>query len=659
MKNLKRVFLIILSLSLLIPSHVSVIAAEGETGLKATFYKLDNPDITLKEENITGTAVVDNINYDNNPMADLLKANTGGAVDYTGIRFTGCITFPEDGEYRFNVKTDDGHVLFVDGQIAATNWKNSNAESTTKYKEYKGGVPYHFQLDYANAAGHANAVVKWQKYGGEAEVVPASAFTQSDKVVVSPELDPITKIYTVADAHLDTMWNWPLEKTVEEYIPKTLNKNFELIEKYPDYKFNFEGAARYELIREYYPEAWEKLKDYIAKGRWFAAGSSWESNDLSVQSSESLFRNLLYGNQYFADMFGNEHRTKDIWQADFFGSSNVVPSVGVHSNLNSTAMKGIKSKDNPFNGATVGTWTGPDGATIAVADTSKTGGYGGNVTSDIRTKYANGIIKTNSMYGFNGLFMYHGTGDTGGSPKEESVKSLQDAIDTNEGNNVQVIAARSDWWANELTPEQWKSLPNIKYDLSNSQDLGVATSISIGKRWNAHNEKLATKAEHASTAAAWVGARAYPIKIFNEAWQRVLLHTFHDDIAGTSTADVKLRSWNDYMISLKQFKSEYESALSGMASAMDTTPAILILTPILLPIVTSFGMDSVHFGVMMVVNLAIGFVTPPIGVNLFVASSLTDVPVMDIAKKAMPMILMFLVALLLITFIPAISLVLL
>ena len=94
--------------------------------------------------------------------------------------------------------------------------------------------------------------------------------------------------------------------------------------------------------------------------------------------------------------------------------------------------------------------------------------------------------------------------------------------------------------------------------------------------------------------------------------------------------------------------------LVGMV--MDTTPAILILTPILLPIVTQVGVDPIHFGIIMVVNLAIGFVTPPIGVNLFVASSLTDVPVMEIAKKAVPMILCFLVALILITFIPQISL---
>lgn len=89
---------------------------------------------------------------------------------------------------------------------------------------------------------------------------------------------------------------------------------------------------------------------------------------------------------------------------------------------------------------------------------------------------------------------------------------------------------------------------------------------------------------------------------------------------------------------------------------MDTTPAILILTPILMPIIQGFGINPIHFGIIMVVNLAVGFVTPPIGVNLFVASSLTDIPVIDIAKKAVPMILCFLFALMLITIFPSISL---
>jgi len=91
---------------------------------------------------------------------------------------------------------------------------------------------------------------------------------------------------------------------------------------------------------------------------------------------------------------------------------------------------------------------------------------------------------------------------------------------------------------------------------------------------------------------------------------------------------------------------------------MDTTPAILILTPILLPIAQAVGVDPIHFGIIMVVNLAIGFVTPPMGVNLFVASSMTDIPIVKIAKAALPFIIGFLIALMFITFVPEISLLL-
>lgn len=88
---------------------------------------------------------------------------------------------------------------------------------------------------------------------------------------------------------------------------------------------------------------------------------------------------------------------------------------------------------------------------------------------------------------------------------------------------------------------------------------------------------------------------------------------------------------------------------------MDGGPAILILAPILVPIVTAVGVDPVHFGIVMISNLAIGFVTPPMGINLFVANSMTGVPVVSIAKKAIPFIIMFLIALMFITFIPQIT----
>ncbi|SFE56849.1 TRAP transporter large permease [Alteribacillus iranensis] len=88
---------------------------------------------------------------------------------------------------------------------------------------------------------------------------------------------------------------------------------------------------------------------------------------------------------------------------------------------------------------------------------------------------------------------------------------------------------------------------------------------------------------------------------------------------------------------------------------IDTISAIVILTPILLPIVTGFGMDPVHFGVILVTNLAIGFVTPPLGINLFVASGTGKVPFEHIAKAIIPILIMMLIALLVITYVPTLS----
>lgn len=92
-----------------------------------------------------------------------------------------------------------------------------------------------------------------------------------------------------------------------------------------------------------------------------------------------------------------------------------------------------------------------------------------------------------------------------------------------------------------------------------------------------------------------------------------------------------------------------------VGALMDTTPAILILAPIFISAVKAFGVSGIHFGVIMIVNLAIGFVTPPIGLNLYVASSMTKLSVPTIAKHAIPFLIAFIIAMLIITYVPEIS----
>ncbi|MGI8650110.1 MAG: TRAP transporter large permease [Rubrobacter sp.] len=89
---------------------------------------------------------------------------------------------------------------------------------------------------------------------------------------------------------------------------------------------------------------------------------------------------------------------------------------------------------------------------------------------------------------------------------------------------------------------------------------------------------------------------------------------------------------------------------------METSSAILILAPIFLPVAIELGVDPIHLGIIIVMNLEIGMVTPPLGLNLFVASGMSGMSVLRVAKAAIPSALVLLLALLIVTYVPEISL---
>ncbi|WP_116654638.1 TRAP transporter large permease [Pelagibacterium sediminicola] len=91
---------------------------------------------------------------------------------------------------------------------------------------------------------------------------------------------------------------------------------------------------------------------------------------------------------------------------------------------------------------------------------------------------------------------------------------------------------------------------------------------------------------------------------------------------------------------------------------LEPVAAIIILTPILLPVTQTLGVDPVHFGVIITCNLAIGFCTPPVGINLFIASSIARVPVEAVVVRVLPFMVAMLISMALVTFVPALSLLL-
>ena len=98
------------------------------------------------------------------------------------------------------------------------------------------------------------------------------------------------------------------------------------------------------------------------------------------------------------------------------------------------------------------------------------------------------------------------------------------------------------------------------------------------------------------------------------------------------------------------------AALFIIGMFIETSAAIIVLAPILAPVAMHFGVDPVHFGLIMVVNLAMGMITPPFGVNLFAACTVARISLDRIVGHLLPFVGVILVCLLVITYVPSLSL---
>ncbi len=381
------------------------------------------------------------------------------------------------------------------------------------------------------------------------------------------EVAPEKTVHAVATAHLDTQWRWTIQTTINEYIPNTLTRNFELFEKYPGYHFSFEGAFRYMLAKEYYPQEYKKLKQYITADRWHVCGSSLDATDTHMPSPESHIRSILLGNGYFKKEFGKS--SKDIFLPDCFGFGYALPSIAVHCGLKGFSTQKLtwgSAYGLPFD---IGMWEGVDGSKVVAA--INPGEYVGDLKEDLSKDEK--ILQTiNNQGAKTGLYMaykYFGTGDTGGAPKESSVAILEKSLHSD--GPVKVVSAPADLLSRQLTEAQKEKLTHYRGELlMTTHGTGCYTSQAAMKRWNRKNELLADAAERAAVSAEWLGVLPYPHEKLNAAWTRFIWHQFHDDITGTSLPEAYPFSWNDEIISLNQFSAVLENSVAAIASMLNT-----------------------------------------------------------------------------------------
>jgi len=437
------------------------------------------------------------------------------------------------------------------------------------------------------------------------------AVAASAQTMQAPDITKTPTLYVVPYAHLDTQWRWEFPQTISEYLLKTMRVNFDLIDKYPHYVFNWTGSNRYRLMKEYFPADYARLKQYVALGRWFPAGSSVEEGDVNLPNAEGLIRQVLYGNTWFRDEFGKA--SEEYMLPDCFGFPASLPSILAHTGVKGFSTQklsanwqpaprvgGADSPEQtpegiPFN---VGTWEGTDGKTVIAA--LNPGSYGSNVFTDLskaplppvpgsRQQEQNWLKRINIDGDVTGVYAdYHyvGTGDIGGAVTEASVKLLEATVSKSQGGDgpVHVVISTADQMFKDIKPAMATRLPRYKGDLELiNHSAGSLTSEAYHKRWNRKNEILADAAEKASIAAMWMGGRPYPQKRLNDAWTLVLAGHFHDAAAGTATPRSYEFIWNDDVIAMNQFSTVLTSATEAVASALNTQArgtAVVVYNPL-------------------------------------------------------------------------------
>ena len=396
-------------------------------------------------------------------------------------------------------------------------------------------------------------------------------------------------LFFISDTHLDTQWNWNVKTTISEYVKNTLVDNMKLMDKYPDFRLNYEGAIKYMWMKEYYPTEFERLKKYVQSDQWHVSGMSVDASDVMMSSAESILHSMLYANRFYRQEFG-VRGGYDVMLPDCFGFSYALPSLMRHA-----GQKGFHTAKLGWGSAAYGSlppfgvWQGVDGSRVYAVYKpeayDKHEEYNKDFTNDAST--LSEINKNLSSYGLPAMFRYVG-------PRSDRGGALRDDPD-DEGENtpywlcynvakqdgaVRVRLASPDEFFQYMEDNDkgqykvWnKELP------MRTHGVGAYTSWGMLKLWNRKNELLADAAEKASSLAMWHGVRSYPSQQLRDAWVRTLWQQHHDGITGTSILSANEYSYNEYYLANRAFAQELSTSAGAVIQLMDTntegTPVVV------------------------------------------------------------------------------------
>lgn len=369
---------------------------------------------------------------------------------------------------------------------------------------------------------------------------------QSD--ILAPLLkatDIKSKIFLLGHAHLDLAWLWPVSETWNA-AQNTFESVLKLQEDFPELIFCHSSPALYAWIEEHRPDLFRAIQAQVAAGRWEVVGGMWVEPELNLIAGESIVRQLLYGQRYIQEKFGQLSTVE--WVPDSFGFCATLPQFFANAGIEYFVTQKLRWNDTTKFDYGAFWWRSPDGSEVFSLMSALIG------ESIDPLKMATYTLEWQTQTSLPESLWLPGVGDHGGGPTRDMLETAQRwqksplfpdlEFTTAEKYLRQISKGGTRQEAGGTRQEAGDNSDNSPLFPTWNDELylefhrGCYTTHGDQKRWNRRCENLLYQAELFATLATVGCGVTYPKAEIEAAWKFVLFQQFHDILPGSSITQV-------------------------------------------------------------------------------------------------------------------------
>ncbi len=388
-----------------------------------------------------------------------------------------------------------------------------------------------------------------------ASIVEARKFYLSK--IASIDWSAQSKVILTGHSHIDVAWLWRIQESIRKSARTFMNVT-SLMDVYPEMTFGQSQAVLYQMMKDHYPEIYEKIKEKVAAGQWDICGNVWVEADTNIASGEALIRQVLYGTEFFKKEFGKVSKT--YWLPDCFGFTWALPQI-----INGCGMENFITSKLSYNDTTkfpysMFMWQGNNGDRVYAHLMRPAYNCHYNVdeimTVDNECNNKNELNASMSMYGY---------GDGGGGPTRAMLERGR-RLQNFPGLPKTEIGHVDDFFETFRGHED--ELPVWNGEMFYENHRGTFTSQAFVKKNNRKGEYLFTRGEMLSVFAEKLLGKEYPKEELEKGWRILMTNQFHDILPGSSIHEVFEDCRKDYAVMNKIGEDIYNGALEALSGAV-------------------------------------------------------------------------------------------